>query len=255
MCRRCFQPESAVCVSRQATISTAGARSIISEGPGRDTSAGAFLYNSALWYTASVDNLEARTRRELTDIVAALTQLTGLPSRWSGRVELVPDAESKGRKRPICDIQLDTVLAESDLRWAILIHEALHSFSVGYNSSDFRQFRGWEEGVVEQLQRLLRPTILNRLRVPLADVLFHAEEEIHAFNAYIAAIESLRLLLNESEVSLPKQQFYRNLLALPISERPDNLLRVSFTLSQPQRGVFVSTFSHASSVLKARLSR
>ena len=51
-----------------------------------------------------MDDLEARTQQELTAIILILTELTGLPSRWSGRVELVPDAEFKGRKRQVCDV-------------------------------------------------------------------------------------------------------------------------------------------------------
>ncbi len=182
-------------------------------------------------------------------------ELTGLPSRWSGRVELVTDAEFKGRKRPICDIQIDAALATQDTRWATLIHEALHSISVGYNSNDFRQFRGWEEGVVEQLQRMFRSVILGRLGVSLADDVFHPEEETHAFNGYIAALESLRLMLRENASPNAKQDFYLNLLALPIAGRPDNILRVSFALEQPQHGVFISAFSRANSTLKLRVNQ
>ena len=67
----------------------------------------AFFYGTLYF----MDDLEARTQQELTGIVSLLTELTGLPSRWSGRVELVPDAEFKGRKRQMCDIQIDAALA------------------------------------------------------------------------------------------------------------------------------------------------
>lgn len=170
-----------------------------------------------------MDDLEARTQKELADIIAVLTELTGLPSRWSGRVELV--------------------------------QEALHSISVGYNSNDFRQYRRWEEGVVEQLQRMFRPTILGSLGNALANDVFYAEEEAHAFNGYIAALESLRLMLREDASADAKQEFYMDLLALPIAGRPDSLLRVSFSLEQPQRGIFISAFSRANSVLKLRVNR
>ena len=203
----------------------------------------------------SMDDLEARTQKELAGIIAVLIELTGLPSRWSGRVELVLEAEFKGRKRPICDIQIDAALATQDARWATLIHEALHSVSAGYNSSDFRQFRGWEEGVVEQVQRMLRPAILGRLGIAIVDNVFHPEEEAHAFNGYIAALESLRLMLKENASSNERQEFYLDLLSLPIASRPESILRVSFALEQPQRGVFISAFSQANSILKLRISR
>lgn len=201
----------------------------------------------------NMDELEARTQTELADIIAVLAEMTGLPSRWSGRAELVPEAEFKGQKRPICDIRIDAGLAATDLRWATMVHEALHSISVGYNSNDFRQFRGWEEGVVEQTQRMLRSVILSRLGVVLADDVFHDEEEAHTFNGYIAALESLRLLIKESLSANEKQDFYLGLLSLPIAERPDSILRLSFLLGQPQRGVFISAFSRANSVLKSKV--
>lgn len=200
-----------------------------------------------------MDELKVRTQQELEDIIAVLTELTGLPSRWSGRVELVPDAEFKGRKRQMCDIQLDAALAAQDERWPTLIHESLHSISARYNANDFRNFRGWEEGVVEQLQRLFRPAVLQRLGVVLPAGFFDAVEASHNFNAYIAALEGLRLLLSEPEVN--QQNFYLDLLKLPIKERPDRLVRLCLALEQPQRGVFIAAFSRADALLKTRINQ
>jgi len=45
----------------------------------------------------SMDELEARTQAELEDVMAVLTEMTGLPSRWSGRVELVPGANFRAK--------------------------------------------------------------------------------------------------------------------------------------------------------------
>lgn len=201
-----------------------------------------------------MDDLEARTHQELTDILSILTELTGLPSRWSGRVELVPDAEFKGRKRQMCDIQIDAGLAAQDKRWPTLIHESMHSISAGYNANDFRDFRGWEEGVAEQLQRMFRPTILQRLGVVLPEVVFYAEEESHGFNDYIAALESLRLLLKETSAPNATQlSFYLGLLGLPIKDRSNSILRIFIALQQPQRGIFIAAYSQANSILKLRI--
>lgn len=41
--------------------------------------------------------LQDRTEAELREILAVLTELINLPSRWSGSVELVPDAGFKGK--------------------------------------------------------------------------------------------------------------------------------------------------------------
>ena len=200
-----------------------------------------------------MDELEARTQQELSDILAVLTELTGLPSRWSGRVEIMPNAEFKGQKRPICDIRIDAALAAKDERWSTLIHEALHSISAGYNSSDFRDFRGWEEGVVEQMQRLFRPVIFARLGITLAAEVFYPAEEAHPFNRYIAAIEALRLSLwKNATLDRTQQDFYLDLLAVPIRERPDSMVHIAFAMEHPQRGLFLSTFSRANSTLKLR---
>ena len=104
-----------------------------------------------------------------------------------------------------------------DVRWRTLIHEMLHAHSVGYNRSAFDDFPGWEEGVVEKLQRLLRPQVLERLGITIPEAVFAEEEERHEFNPYIAALETLFRLVQqpgESEVD-----FYVTLLSTPISQR------------------------------------
>ena len=207
-----------------------------------------------MWHTFLMDDLEARTQQELTAIILILTELTGLPSRWSGRVELVPDAEFKGRKRQRCDIQIDAGLAAQDERWPTLIHEALHSISAGYNANDFRDFRGWEEGAVEQLQRMFRPVVLARLGVFLPENAFDAGDEAHSFNDCIAALENLRRLLKETTLpDVTQLDFYLDLLGLPIKERANSILRIFIALEQPQRNVSLAAYSLANSVLKLRI--
>ncbi len=102
---------------------------------------------------------------------------------------------------------------------------------------------------------MLRPAILGRLSIAIVDNVFHLEEETHSFNGYIAALESLRLMLNENTSANAKQDFYLDLLSLPIAERSDSVLRISFALDQPQRGVFISAFSRTNSILKLRVSQ
>ena len=52
------------------------------------------------------------------------------------------------------------------------IHEALHSVSAGFMGEDYRSARGWEEGVAEQLQRLLRVEVLDRLGAHMEEAVF-----------------------------------------------------------------------------------
>jgi hypothetical protein len=161
-----------------------------------------------------MSDLEAQTRGELESIVAVLTELTGLTSRWSGQLELVPEAGFKGKKPFRCDILIDEGLARQEIRWTTLIHEALHSFSAGYLRDDYQNFQGWEEGVVEQLQRLLRPSILAAMNVTVSEGTLRQLEEGHAYNGFIDALETLRRILKVSDEEKQHENF-----TLPCSPR------------------------------------
>jgi len=182
---------------------------------------------------------------ELQAIAAVLTELTGLPSRWSGHVEFVPEADFKGKKRFTCDIQIDADLAHQEARWSTLIHESLHAVSAGYVGTDYREFPGWEEGVVERLQRLYRPAVLTRLGVLVPDEVFREAEAKHNYNKYIAALEQVR-----PHLSLPEEEFYLRLLRTPIKVRFSLVFGLGNQLSGQQRIAFAHAFSAASAVLK-----
>lgn len=62
-------------------------------------------------------------------------------------------------------------LAGQPDRWLTLIHEALHTVSTGYVRKDFSALPGWEEDIVEHLQRLFRPAILLHLCNPYTEML------------------------------------------------------------------------------------
>src|SRR3712207_4697154 len=106
-----------------------------------------------------------RVARELQQLRSVLERITGLQSRWSGRVELVPNAPFRGLKPYQCDICLNATLADRPGRWRTLICESLHAFSTGYNPTDYSALPGWEEGLNEQLQRVLRADVLAQLGV------------------------------------------------------------------------------------------
>lgn len=187
-----------------------------------------------------------RIQQELVAIVAVLGELTGLDSRWNGEVELSQDIRAYGRKPFSCRIVLNERIAEQPIRWRTLIHEALHSFSAGYNSGDYQTWRGWEEGVVEQLQRLLRPSVLAQIAVTVDEAVFQSVEESHTFNEYVEALERLR----EAADLRTSQEFYFDLLATEIKNRPGLILSRRFQLPQEERETFFRLFSQANSVLK-----
>ena len=133
-------------------------------------------------YTVDMESLQAQITEELHKIVAMIEQLTGLRSNWNGELLLVPsDAPYKGMKPFSCAIHLRTDLAAGDLRWRTLIHEAFHATSAGYTAAAFAEHIGWEEGTVEQLQRLYRDAILDGLNVVADRDRFAVEDTAHAF--------------------------------------------------------------------------
>lgn len=188
--------------------------------------------------------LEARITRELEQILEAVTDLTELHSNWTGRVTLVPDADFKGHKPFSCDICLDQAVADRDRRWSTLIHEALHAVSTGYVGTDYRSHPGWEEGVVEGLQRMLRPSILARIGVGVEEAVFQQSDEAHIYNPYLEALERLRAFLG-----LAEEQFYIDLLRTPIRERPGSIYEAGRHLPAPRWKAFVGIYSRANSVL------
>lgn len=195
---------------------------------------------------------QTQIEKEIQHILAIVENMTGLSSRWNGQVELVPDADFKGKKPFRCHILIHADLASQEVRWATLIHEALHSVSAGYVRDDYQAFRGWEEGVVEQLQRLLRPAILASLGVDIAEAVFQHQEVTHRYNVYIQALERLRATLAGESEPTDAQIFYTRLLATPIRERPGYILGLAYQQPGPLRFEFVKTFSAANAILIGR---
>lgn len=185
---------------------------------------------------------------ELRRVDQVVSKLTGLTSHWNGHVELLTDADWRGTKPFPCHIRLDAARQEQDVRWRTQIHEILHAHSVGYTRYAFDTFPGWEEGVVEQLQRLLRPQVLMQLNLVIPASVFEVEEATHEFNAYIAALESLRVLLQrpgESEAT-----FYVALLATPLDQRMNRVMAQGKQMPPPEAATFLRTFAAASATLR-----
>lgn len=164
-----------------------------------------------------------RVQDEVRQIVTAVEEITGLPSRWNGRLNVVSSLEAdfqasrpfSAKKEWNCDISLVDLLASKDERWRSLLHEALHSVSVGHREQDYRQFRGWEEGVVEWLQRRYRPGILNRMGVSIPAETFVGAEVAWLFNPAIEALQRIAAQLPiASELA-----FFEILLRTPLKDR------------------------------------
>ena len=111
------------------------------------------------------------------------------------------------------------------------------------------QIRGELAAIVdfpeEQLQRLLRPTILQSLNVSVPESAFLATEARYRYNRFLNALEDLRLLLGESA-----EGFYLRLLAVPLRERPASVMALGATLPPDDVTQFRRAFAVSFSLLR-----
>lgn len=165
---------------------------------------------------------QERITEEIRQVITEVEQMTGLHSRWNGSVT-VWEARLAGimGRRPFiakktwdCGITVVDALIEDNQRWRTLIHEALHSVSVGMNEADYGRFLGWEEGVVEWLQRHWRRQILLTLGVDIPEDRFADIERIWPLNGYLDALETLRAGCGQEPAF-----FYRTLIRTPLAQR------------------------------------
>lgn len=194
-----------------------------------------------------MESLHTQVTEEVRRIVDIVEDLTSLQSRWSGKVELVENADFKGKKPFRCDILLNALLATQLERWSTLIHEVLHTVSAGYARDDYQDFQGWEEGVVELLQRLFRARILSRLQIEVDEEFFQSVDEGHAYNNFIAALEQLRVRVGKTQ-----EEFYLLLSHTPLRDRSALLLTLGSHLQGSERRQFIMEFSAANAALRTR---
>lgn len=192
-----------------------------------------------------MEELEQKVQKELSAITDYLETRLGRRSRWNGDVELTEDASTFGKALWSGRIVINRELARQEARWRTEIHEALHTFSMGLSPGSYLEFPGWEEGVVEGLQRLLRSELLSHLTVAVSDSTLTDAESHHEYNRYIGALETLRAVLSD-----PEEQFYLNLLAMPLKERPGAVIQMGRNLAPIQLRDFQRRFAVAFRVLK-----
>ena len=168
------------------------------------------------WTAADLQLLEA----DLRTIVAEVVQRTGLPTRWNGKaiIQAAMDAPGiparNGAKNWDCSIEVHVTRLSPPGRYATSLHEALYSVSAGLTPADFRAFKGYEEGVVEQLTRLMQNEIVAALGYS------GITERRTAYNRYVLLLENLRGLTQREESA-----FYLDLLRTPLCNREDTVLQ------------------------------
>jgi hypothetical protein len=198
------------------------------------------------------DTDKRKVSNELERLCEPLSRITGLVVRWNGQVELPTASEVsyRGLKPFSCSIHLRADLVNEDVRWRTMIHELLHSASAGYTMSNYQLYKGWEEGVVEQNQRLIRSTLLADLGIVIDERTFQEIEAESDFNTYIVALEEARLAVSSEE---PPMQFYLDLLRTPMATRYTALLNIANGLSDSRRTDAFAVLSRVNSILKTRL--
>lgn len=189
--------------------------------------------------------MEGELQLNVRHIVQALEEILGWRSRWNGECYLARSLSFGGAAHYGGSLSIsEFAYADPDLRWRTMIYEALHTFSPQYSKAEYGAARGWEEGVVEQTQRLLRTQVLTSLQVNVREEVIVEAEALHPYNAYITILEDLRARLSDAPLN-----FYRMLLAAPLPERALLLKRSSILLNEPERQAFLSVWLRAALAL------
>lgn len=179
-------------------------------------------------------------RKEMTPLAPRVMEaLNSLPpsgsgllvSRWNSKIDLfVPrDASQKdsGIIRRDGTIEIAARRIEEPERWRTYLHELVHAHSPLSSVTDYEDNIGWEEAVVEGLQRRIRPSILGKAisKANEAAILLEEKGWLHA--PYMDALEKVRAAFEISDAG--SGQWYAKLLALPIKERYGSLLKQAVT--------------------------
>ena len=166
---------------------------------------------------------------EVRRIVTFVEGVTGLPSRWNGSLLILADGteeaqtaqmlsriQYRAKKEWSCGITVVESVLQDDLRWRTLLHEVIHSVSVGLTEPDYHRYAPWEEAVVESLQRLYRPLLFQQFEMDLDEDRFRAFEATWRYERALGALG--RVAAARPEV--PAQDFLEQMLRTPLPDRP-----------------------------------
>jgi hypothetical protein len=156
-----------------------------------------------------------QVRDDLDRAVSVLEPIIKRPSAWEGDVVITGEDSGPGGKSFTCQIRVQRDLARTSARWATLLQELLHSFSAHRTPDASLDYPGYEEGVAEQLARLMRPRVLSILQENIPASIFVDRDRFHLYNEYTGALEGMRQILGDEE----PLHFYLSLLEQPLEER------------------------------------
>lgn len=166
---------------------------------------------------------------EVRQIIAAVEAFTGLSSRWNGGLFILTESTGEAqtaqmlarvpylaKKEWSCAITVVESVLQDDQRWRTLLHEALHSVSVGLTEPDYQRFAPWEEAVVESLQRLYRPALFQQLGLDVDEGQFRSIETTWRYERARQAISQIA----SERPEVPLRDFLEAMLRTPLPDRP-----------------------------------
>jgi hypothetical protein len=171
---------------------------------------------------------EQRLIADTAKIVAFVEKSTGLPSRWSGKVQISQELNTLGepkylgRKLPDCPIEYhETVIGDAEIYY-VGLEEGLHSCSIiqPTEGKNLKHFTGWEEATVASCLELLKPrfrTLFSEDSSPIM-VLPDTMSPLH-YREQMEVLGILRRLTNKV-----RSDFYFSLLRTPLVQRHDTLI-------------------------------
>lgn len=190
----------------------------------------------------------SRILTELHHIQAAIELLTPLRSNWNGEIRLETIVGEKGSKPFICEIVIRPDLISKPIRWRTMIHESFHACSAGYNFHDYNANIGWEEGIVEKLERLFRKRILNTIGVEMDLTIFEAVDRNHPFDLFITPLEKIRVTMAREP-----DEFYLSMIRIPIRDRYARLVEMALRMYGSDRRNLLNTLSSVRHILEGKL--
>ncbi|MCK4302616.1 MAG: hypothetical protein KAY24_00045 [Candidatus Eisenbacteria sp.] len=169
---------------------------------------------------------------------------TGQPfeSAWSGETIVKMAGSYAGMKAWDCDIYISKSTAdferpdppqrigkysikgkppksreEKEAKYiSVMIHELMHSYTKGTSPTAYSSNIDWEEGTVEAMMRVLRPTVVRDtgMGAHISDAAWRAKDKSNGYNRYIRGLEAIRKRQNVSRAN-----FYGTLFSTRLPDR------------------------------------
>lgn len=170
----------------------------------------------------------------LVDIHKQLSDRFGIESEWNGIVRRIDSGTAIAEWDGSVSINVARLVNEPHIREHNLIHEIFHTISKPSEAA-FKQYAGWEEGLVDQMTILTRESVWDDIGVKLTakqrrDLLEFDGDS--SYGLYRYAWENMR-----NSTSLSADDFYGQMLRTPLENRPALAKRLGVSEFDLNRGL------------------